>query len=284
MGEIIILTYKRIISVLLNNIVLVVTLFIGLYYSITPVEYNPGIVFLDVGQGDAALIIDESGKKFLIDGGDGDYVVYRIAKYLHPKDRKIDTIILTHPHQDHLSGLIDIIKRYEVEEIWYYPVCYDTQLYEYFLSLGENISFVPHDYIYEGSLFSLEVLYPLEAVLQEECLRYSNINNGSIVVKLDSDNLSILFMGDAEHEQEDLLVRRYRKSDLEASILKAGHHCSRTASSKRFLDFVDPQYAICSVGFENRFGHPHREVIQNFESLGIEYYLTSEEGDIFISL
>jgi competence protein ComEC len=284
MVETITLIYKKIVSVILNNIVLVATLCIGIYYALDPVEYNPGIVFLNVGQGDAILIIDKSGKKFLIDGGDGDYVVYRMAKYLHPKDRKIDTIILTHPHQDHLSGLIDIIQRYEVDEILYYPVCYNSKLYEYFLALDENISVVSHDYVYEGILFSLKVFYPLEAILQEECLGYSNINNGSIVVKLYSDSINVLFMGDAEHEQEDAILRRYKKTDLESNILKAGHHCSRTASSIKFLNTVDPQYAICSVGLENKFGHPHREVIQNFESLGIDYYLTSEKGDIFISL
>ncbi len=283
MLKIIILVCKKSFSWLVNNIVLVVFLFVGSFLYLTPLEFNPRVIFLDVGQGDAILLIDSTGHKILIDGGGGDYVVYSLTDYLHPRDRYIDTVILTHPHEDHLSGLIDVLERFEVGEVLYYPACYNSSLYRYFLSLDENINVINTDFEYVGNDFSLKSLYPIEEV-EGECLEFSNVNNASIVTKLESDSGSILFMGDAEHEIEDFLIRNYKKEILQSDVLKAGHHCSRTASSERFLNFVSPKYAICCVGEGNRFGHPHEEVIENFRNLGINFDLTYEVGDIVLEL
>jgi competence protein ComEC len=275
---------KKIFDWCVGNIVLLTFLVIGLYlYNIT-LEYSPRVVFMDVGQGDAILLVDSSGKKILIDGGSGNYVVYSIGKYFHPKDRFIDVVILTHPHEDHLSGIIDILERYDVGEILYYPACYNSSLYRYFLNLDENISVVDTNYIFEGKSFVLKLLYPLEQVSEDECVKFPNVNNASIVMKFDSDAGSFLLTGDAEHEVENWLMKKYSKKELKVDVLKAGHHCSRTASSRSFVNFVEPKYAICSVGKENKFGHPHREVIEIFESFNIEYMLTYEEGDLVFDL
>jgi len=279
MQKTIILVYKKIFDWVRNNIILVVFLLLGSLLSFQPVEYNPRVIFLDVGQGDAIMLVDSSGKKFLIDGGGGDYVVYSLGKYLHPRDRLIDTLILTHPHEDHLSGLIDILERYQVKKIFHYPTCYNSSLYSYFLSLNANIKAIEQDFVFVGESFSLKLLYPTQEV-EGECMAFSNVNNASIVIKLESQFGSILLMGDAEHEVENILM----KEDVKSDILKAGHHCSKTASSKEFLKMVQPAYAICSVGLENKFGHPHAEVLENFNQLGIKYDLTSEVGDIVVEL
>ena len=283
MQKTIILIFKKSFSWIVNNIILVVFLAFGIYLTFSPLEFNPRVIFLDVGQGDAILLIDSSGQKILIDGGGGDYVVYSLTDYLHPRDRYIDIVILTHPHEDHLSGLIDILERFEVGEVLYYPACYNSSLYRYFLSLDENINVVKKDFEYNGNDFDLEVLYPIEQA-KGECVEFSNVNNASIVIKLEADSGSILFMGDAEHEVEDFLIKNYKKEILKSEILKAGHHCSRTASSEKFLNFVSPKYAICCVGEGNRFGHPHQEVIENLNKLGINFDLTYEAGDIVLEL
>jgi len=258
----------------------VITLVIGGYYTFSSLEYEPRVVFMDVGQGDAILMIDENGHKILIDGGDGDYIVNIIPDYLHPRDRKINTLILTHPHQDHLSGLIDIVERYEVEQILFYPVCYDSELYNYFLGIEEEIKPIQSDYEYIGEAFDLELLYPLEDSTLDDFKVYSNINNASIVTRLVSEKGTMIFMGDAEHEQENVLLQEYSGFEMNSDILKAGHHCSRTASGRKFLKQVDPKYAICCVGEDNRFGHPHDEVIEKFEEFDIEYDLLYKTGDI----
>ena len=283
MGRTIISIYKKIFEWFVNNIVLVVFLAVGIFLNYEVVEYRPRVVFFDIGQGDAILIVDSSGKKFLVDGGDGDYIIYSISDYLHPRDRVIDTVILTHPHQDHLSGIIDILERFEIGEVLYFPVCYNSNLYSYFLGLDENLEVINPNYFFPGESFSLDLLFPKEEV-QEGCVEYSNINNASIVLKLQTEDGSMLLTGDAEHEVEDWLMRNYTKNELKTDILKAGHHCSRTASSEKFLRYIEPKYAICCVGEENRFGHPHKEVVENFEKLNIKYDLTYEVGDIVFEL
>jgi competence protein ComEC len=274
---------KKTFSWFLNNIVLVIFLLIGIFLNYQAIEYKPRVIVLDVGQGDSILLLDSSGKKILIDGGGGDYVVYSISNYLHPRDRIIDMIILTHPHEDHLSGIIDILERYEVKEVLYYPACYNFSLYMHFLYLNENIVIVENDFFFEGDSFSLKLLFPLEEVV-EECVDFQNVNNASIVTKLVSDSGSMLLAGDAEHEVEDWLMSNYSREELSVDVLKTGHHCSKTASSQKFLEYIQPSYAICSVGENNKFGHPHKEVIKNFEKLNIKYDLTYEVGDIVFEL
>ncbi len=283
MGRTTISAYKKIFDWFLNNIILVIFLCVGFFLSIQPLEYSPRVIVLDVGQGDSILLIDSSGKKILVDGGGGDYVVYSISEYLYPRDRIIDTLILTHPHEDHLSGLVDILERYEVNEVLYYPACYNSVLYRYFLSLEENIVVIDEDYFFEGESFFLKLLYPIEKI-EGECIDFKNVNNASIVLKLVSEQGSMLLTGDAEHEVESWLMKNYTMEDLKVDVLKAGHHCSRTASSLEFLKYINPSYAICCVGENNRFGHPHIEVIENFKKLNIEYDLTYEKGDIVFEL
>ncbi len=282
MLKIIILTFKKIFKWVLNNFVLVCFLIVGTSLNFAELEYEPRAIFMDVGQGDAILLIDSSGKKILIDGGGGDYVVYSIANYLHPRDRYIDLVVLTHPHEDHFSGLIDILERFEVGQVVYYPACYNSSLYSYFLSSSSKIMPIEKSFLFVGDSFTLKSFYPIEMI--EPCADIANVNNASIVLKLNSDSGSIFLMGDAEHEVEDFLIRNYRKKELQADVLKAGHHCSRTASSERFLSHIGSKYAICSVGKENKFGHPHAEVLENFSNLGVEFDLTSEIGDIVIEL
>ena len=279
MEETIISICKKTFSWFLNNIVLVIFLSIGIFLNYEKLEFEPRVIFFDVGQGDAILLVDSSGEKILIDGGGGDYVVYSISEYLHPRDRYIDKVILTHPHEDHLSGIIDILERYRVGEVLYYPACYNSDLYRHFLYLNENIVIIDKDYFFQGESFSLKLLYPLEEPLGE-CVEFPNVNNASIVLKLTSEHGSILFPGDAEHEVEDWLMKNYDKEELQAGVLKAGHHCSRTASSQKFLEYIQPSYAICSVGENNKFGHPHKETTDIFEKLNIKYNLTYKKEDI----
>jgi competence protein ComEC len=283
MGKTITSICKKTFSWFLNNIVLVIFLSIGFFLNYQVLEYEPRVIVLGVGQGDSILLIDSSGKKILIDGGGGDYVVYSISDYFHPRDRVIDMVILTHPHEDHLSGLIDIFERYDVKEIFYYPACYNSSLYRYFLYLNENIVIIENDFFFEGDSFFLKLLFPLEEV-EGDCVEFPNVNNASIVTKLVSESGSMLLMGDAEHEVEDWLMSNYSREELSVDVLKAGHHCSKTASSQKFLEYIQPSYAICSVGENNKFGHPHKEVIENFEKLNINYDLTYEEGNIVFEL
>jgi competence protein ComEC len=247
--------------------------------------FVPKIIFLDVGQGDATLIMPEEGVQILIDGGPGDFVLEKLGKYMPPWDRKIEVLILTHPHLDHMEGLIDVLNRYEVGETIYYPLCFDSKTYQIFKDLADS-DFEPYGRgnqidIGRDSQYMLSIIYP-QSLSNSECYNVSNLNNGSVVSYFRYNDLEVLLMGDAEKEEEELLLQNNLLKT--ADILKAGHHCSRTSSSDLLLDTVSPKLAICSSGKDNSYGHPHYETLKKFEERGIKYRITAEEGNIIINL
>lgn len=234
-----------------------------------------GIFFLDVGQGDA-ILIQKDNIQILIDGGEDNSVLYQIGEYMPFGDMKIELIVLTHPHSDHLNGLFYIFERYEVGEIWYNDIDYKSEIYEYFLELD-----IPKEEIQEGTIYGIDtwkmkVLSVPDDVYEKD----SNVNNSSIILQLYTDNNTYLFMGDAEIEEEEYLIEKDILEDVD--ILKAGHHCSKTASSDNFLNIVKPQIAICSYGKDNKFGHPHQETINKFKDRGIQILSTAKEGNIWV--
>jgi competence protein ComEC len=122
----------------------------------------------------------------------------------------------------------------------------------------------------------MDILWPRVGSLDE------NINNDSIVILLKYLDKKILLMGDAEEEVEKIVIQDYRVNFTDIDIIKAGHHCSKTASTYIFLKTIKPELSICSCGEENRFGHPHKETLENFKELNIKYHITWEEGDYIV--
>lgn len=234
-----------------------------------------GVFFLDVGQGDAVLI-QKDDVQILIDGGEDNSVLYQMGKYMPFGDMKIELVVLTHPHSDHLNGLFYIFERYEIEEVWYNDIDYKSEIYEYFLELD-----IPREEAKEGTIYyidtwRMEVLSVPDEIYEKD----SNVNNSSIALQLNTGNNTFLFMGDAETEEEEYLIQESVLEDID--ILKAGHHCSRTASSDNFLNIVKPQIAICSYGKDNKFGHPHRETLDKLKARNIRIHSTAEEGNIWV--
>ncbi len=234
-----------------------------------------GVFFLDVGQGDAVLI-QKSNIQILIDGGEDSNVLYQIGKYMPFGDMEIELVILTHPHADHLNGLFYIFERYEIGQIWYNSIDYKSEIYEYFLGLD-----IPKEEAREGTIYSIDkwkmkVLSVPDEIYEKD----SNVNNSSIVLQLDTDNNTFLFMGDAEEGEEKYLIEKNILEDID--IIKVGHHCSKTASSDEFLNIVKPETAICSYGEGNKFGHPHQEALGKFKLRNIQVHSTAEEGNIWV--
>lgn len=239
--------------------------------------FEPKIVFLDIGQGDSVLILPEEGVQILVDGGPGSQVLNGLGKYVPAWDRKIEFLVLTHPHVDHLNGLLEVMERYEVGSILYNPPCdFDLALPERNLN-GKG--FVGSSS--KGEDWVLDIVYPSFST-SLSCDEVANINNASIILNFKYEGTNFLLMGDAEKELEKKLLRSNLLFDVD--VLKAGHHCSKTSSSEEFLNVVKPELAICSVGENNRYGHPSPEVIERFERMGIKYLLTSESGDVVIDL
>lgn len=238
--------------------------------------------FLDVGQGDAILIKTPAGQNILIDGGPDNTVIKRLSENLPWWERTIDLVILTHPHDDHVNGLNDVLKRYNVEKILYTGVTHSSPGYLSWLELirSKKIPLVIIDQPQEITLDEdcyLDIIYPRTSFLNREV---DNLNNSSIVARLVYGQTVFLLTGDAEAEVEQELLDLASTTDLSAPMLKVGHHGSDTSSSEEFLDTVQPQIAIIPAALENKFGHPSLRVVKRLERLGAAVYQTGVDGTV----
>ena len=241
------------------------------------------VVFLDVGQGDS-ILIQQGNTQMLVDGGPDRSVLYELPKYMPFFDRNIEYILLTHPHDDHLTGILYILENYNVGEILYYPVCYDNNNYEMLLSNPVKKREIGKGDTIRLDTFNVNILWPREGVRTPEgCYKSfdGNINNDSIVLSFEYINRSFLLMGDAEKEVEQELITGSNTLG-KYDVLKAGHHCSKTSTSETFLQQISVEYAVCSCGYKNMYGHPSSETLEKFSKYSVQYLVTYEEGNIVI--
>jgi len=258
------------------------------------------VFFFDVGQGDAIFIITPQGHQILIDGGPDSTVLEKLGQAMPFWDRSIDLIVLTHPEQDHISGLIEVLKRYKIDYVLWTGVVRDTSEYKKWVSLLENqdseIVMAEVDRRVKAGKVLLDVLYPFENL---EGQSINNTNNTSIILRLVFGKTSFLFTGDAYKSVERKLVREALDNEsfvVTSDILKIGHHGSKTSSVEDFLVVVEPEIAVISLGGDpeaegencdnqkrNRYKHPSCEVLANLQKYGIKVLRTDEQGDIKIS-
>lgn len=241
-------------------------------------DHNLEVDFLDVGQGDSILIQTPYGQNILIDGGSDSSVIGELGRELPWWDKQIDLMILTHPHDDHVSGLVEVIKRYEVKKIIYTGVTHSSPNYLAWLESirEENIPLVIIDKpqtINFGLDCWLEIIYPQKSFLGKDM---SNINNSSIISRLVFGQTRFLFAGDAEEEIERELIDL--EINLSADVFKASHHGSDTSNTEDFLDLINPRIVVIQVGEDNKFGHPSLRALKRFERLGAQIFRTDLDG------
>jgi competence protein ComEC len=239
------------------------------------------ISFLNVGQGDA-ILIQKGNQQVLIDGGPSPQALtLELGDRMPFWDRTIELVILTHPHSDHLAGLVEVLHRYQVEQVLYPELDYPSSLYDQWHELIEEKD-IPCSLAQAGQQVDLgdgvmiKVLNPQESLLTSTG---SDINNNSVVLRLSTGQASFLLAADIEWEAEFKLIAL--SDDLSSTVLKVGHSGSNTSTTPEFLAAVSPQVAVISVG-DNPFGHPSNEVLARLEAeLGSSnIYRTDEQGTI----
>ncbi|MFH1401461.1 MAG: ComEC/Rec2 family competence protein [Parcubacteria group bacterium] len=239
------------------------------------------VSFFDVGQGDAAFIETPSGHQIIIDGGPGAAVLEKLDKKMPFWDRTIDLIILSHPEKDHLAGLIEVLKRYQVENILWSGVIRETAEYEEWLELieeeGAEIKIArAGGKILSGSV-EIQILYPFESMEGKEL---KDSNDSSVVAKLVFGEKSFLFTGDISGKIEVSLAENF--PEIDSDVLKVSHHGSKYSSFDEFISKVSPQVAVIQVGKDNSYGHPMQEVLDRLLKYGIDILRTDRNGDIKI--
>lgn len=259
------------------SLVLALILFAFGYFGRKNVSQNDyvSVHFIDVSQGDCQLIELPEGKTMLIDAGDNG-TEDRIIDYIESLGiKKIDYLVATHPHADHIGGMAEVIANFDIGEIYMPKIQNNTKTFEDMLDvIGEkNLTITSAEsgkVLFDYSGVRAEILSPKKGETYEE------MNNYSAVLMLQCGDKRFLFMGDAEKDVEEEIL----KKDLDADVLKVGHHGSTTSSSKKFLEKVSPEYAVISCGEGNDYGHPHKETINNLKKIAKEILRTDKSGTI----
>ncbi len=263
-------------------LILIVALLLLDFGILQALRRGPGemqVHMLNIGQGDSLLLRTVEGHQILVDGGPDAKVLQELGAVMSPAFKSIDLMVLTHPHADHINGLIPVLDRFEVKAVLMTMPNYPGLAYDQFLKRLKDHQ-IP---VYSAEAktdfrfgeVTLNVLYPFEPI---SGVTLSNVNNASPVIRVESPNGQILLMGDAEQEVESALLAK--GVDLEADILKAGHHGSKTSSTLPFLEAVDPKVMLISDGIGNDYGHPSPTTLEKAATLDIEVRRTDLEGRI----
>ena len=230
--------------------------------------------FIDVGQGDSTLIVTEDAA-VLIDAGPTD-AAETTARYIRGYTDTIDYMILTHPHEDHIGGAVKIINNLQVKNVIMTDASNDVVTFSRLIGVIEDSGVrvieaqVGNTYNVDG--IGLRILAPLADL--------DDFNEYSVVTRVEYGDVSMIVTGDAESGSEELMLEAYTSGELDADLIKLGHHGSNTSSTSEFLAAVSPKWAIASCGLDNPYGHPHQQTLERARELGIPVLRTDEMGTI----
>jgi competence protein ComEC len=240
------------------------------------------VSFLDIGQGDSIYIESPTGTQVLIDGGADSSVLRRLSEKMPWYDRSLDLVIGTHPDADHIGGLIDVFARYKVATILHSSVSGDTSLFRTFVKTAsaETPNFLEAE---RGEVIELGGGAYLEVLAPDRSVPGLETNTGCLVTRLVYGETSFMLPCDAPAAMEKYLVALDGER-LRSTVLKPGHHGSKTSSSPIFVGYVDPEYAVFSRGCDNKYGHPSPETVETLAKFHIPTKDTCIDGTVtFVS-
>ena len=240
---------------------------------------------LDVGQGDAILVVTPQGRQVLVDGGpDPRVTLVELGRRLPPGDRSLDLVMVTHLDSDHAGGLIGVLDRYDADIVMRGPISSESALFHQWQSALDQrehraVQVQAGHRIQLDSGVVMEVLHPPAGKIPPRIDR--NTNNLSVVVRVTYGEVSFLLTGDVEQDVEQYLVDTLG-AGLRSHVLKVAHHGSRSSTSASFLRTVSPESAVISAGSENRYGHPHADVIARLGTMISDdsVFITARDGTV----
>lgn len=251
------------------------------YQNITFNDKKLHVVFCDVGQGDAIFVRTPQGSDILIDGGPDNSILNCLGEHMPFWDRTIEIMILTHPHADHLTGLIDVAKRYRVLSFGTEKIINPTSAYK---ELIKNLKNAQQKFLYQNDKFIIKdgtifkTLWPTEGWIERNRGENADVNGSSVIEFLTYENFKVLFTGDAQAGVLERIGTLIGGLDL----LKVPHHGSKTGLTAGILDILNPKLAAISVGKNNKYGHPAPFTLEILRNKDIKALRTDQTGDIEI--
>ena len=246
------------------------------------------VIFFDVGQGDAILLRNINGKNILIDGGPDNLILKKLGKFLPYYSRHLDLVVLSHGHDDHVNGLLEVFRRYQVDYLLLGKNLESSYLQDLLLDLIRDKNNVRKTYQKKTEVIYIE---QQKELILDGCrliffnpliLNVPDDDNNSLITRLSCFDQQFFFSGDNEIKVEKALLKL--GLDLSTDVFKASHHGSKTSNSKEFLEALSPSFFIVSAGKNNRFDHPALEVIERVKSLGVNIKRTDYLGDVVFLL
>lgn len=271
---------KKIISSILVSLLLVTSIS---FATVTPNQNNLTVSYIDVGQADCQLIQTPGGKNIFIDAGNNDDFA-TIDTYLKGKSIKVlDAVIATHPHEDHIGAMDDVIKNYDVKSVYAPKATHITKTFEDFL-LAVKAKNLKINTAHKGVTITIDPEVKIEMLSPEKDKVYEDFNDYSPVIKMTYKKNKFMFTGDAEKINEDqiLIDNKADLSNLKVDVLKVGHHGSTSSTSPAFAKALSPKYAVISVEKDNSYGHPDNIILNRLSQLGTKVYRTDLNGTIVI--
>ena len=232
--------------------------------------------FIDVGQGDSIFIESPDGKTMLIDGGVKGAGEEIVAYLKEQGVQKLDAVVATHPDADHIGGLIAVLNSIDIEQFYDSGKVHTSQTFEEMLTLIDTKN-IPYNVPKTGDTITFDEAVSVKVLSADETA--SDNNDASIVLKVSYGDVSFLLTGDAGVALEKEMLSQ----DVKATVLKAGHHGSNTSSSQSFIQAVHPEVTVLSYGQDNKYGHPHKEVVERLQAVGSKIYATAEAGTVIVS-
>lgn len=236
---------------------------------------------LDIGQGDALFVESPTGTQLLIDGGPPRKLLNQLTRVMSPFDRSIDAIVITNPDADHISGFLDVLKVYKVGRMFEPGTFNDSKTYQNIKTEIKNKN-IPNILLRKGMKLDIGGGVVIDILFPDRDVSDWSANDGSIVAKLSYGKTSVMLTGDATIKTEKIILSENPSAQLYSTILKVGHHGSRTSTSSEFVKAVSPTYAFISDGKDNKYGHPHKETLDTLVRFGVKILRTDLLGNIIM--